>query len=60
LKANKEYVSYFSFITGEINFTQNELNITYQYPEAVEEYVKAKLSRHTVEQIRQVAQSIYF
>lgn len=60
LKANKEYVSYFSFITGEISFTQNELNVTYQYPEAVEEYVKAKLSRHTVEQIRQIAQSIYF
>jgi len=60
LKANKEYVSYFSFITGEINFTQTELNITYQYPEAVEEYVKAKLSRHTVEQIRQVASAIWF
>lgn len=60
MKANKEYVSYFSFITGEISFTQTELNITYQYPEAVEEYIKAKLSRHTVEQIRQIAQTIYF
>ena len=60
MKANKEYVSYFSFITWEISFTQNELNITYQYPEQIEEYIKAKLSRHTVEQIRQIANSIYF